>query len=704
MKWAFIALVALGLSGCTDVSTQALPPATPTLANPSFDQPGGGVPGWAQRGQEFGRARVVTDPVASPPQALELEVTGRRGSSGNNSFMLYQVLDPAPYRGRKVRFGAKVLTRGGAVNMTLFTPEKNANDFLQDLNTGRYVDRTGQMDVPANAAFLSFGIQIMGSQGAKAYLDDVFVTAEGAGATAPAAPGANAAAAPPPPSAAQDSAEVRIDASKPGATANANIFGMHLEWADSGNGIVDASGSLRRDVVQDLVNLRLPIFRFPGGIHADYYNWRASTQTGKGATAWNVFTNKNEPNLFGSAEFIQLLKATSADALVTANYGTGTAQDAGAWARYFQDAGRPAKFWEIGNEIYLADPQKDQPNGRKIAKPGDQYAADFPRFRDAIRAATPDAKVGLIGHIDSGAFPITPASRRDWTSQMLTAFRGQADFISVHNAYAPVIIDDRTNFDDPGARTRVYEALYAAPRQTVDDLTSMIGLLDKKTETRGLPIAITEWGPLFGYSNRANVNNWYVDQSRTMAAAIYVASMIDTLLGQPRVMLATYTNPIHRYYGSLITNTDRGLVLTPSYHVYSLYRTRFETRMLPASVSGPVFQSTTVGLIKPQRDVPRVLASASVSPDGRRLTAMLVSRDLERTLPIRLTIQGFSPARSDCRLLSASSPNAINGPGITSTTTGGKPIEPQSIPCTAAPTMTVSLPPSSVLSVVMEAR
>src|SRR5207245_1643293 len=128
----------------------------------------------------------------------------------------------------------------------------------------------------------------------------------------------------------------------------------------------------------------------------------------------------------------------------------------------------------------------------------------------------------------------------------------------------------------------------AAPLQTVDDLASMITLLDRKAETRGLPIAITEWGPLFGYSNRANVNNWYVDQSRTMAAAIYVASMIDTLLGQPRVLLATYTNPIHRYYGSLLTNTDRGLVLTPSYYVYSLYRTRFETRMVPASVSGPV--------------------------------------------------------------------------------------------------------------------
>src|SRR5436190_15196916 len=227
---------------------------------------------------------------------------------------------------------------------------------------------------------------------------------------------------------------------------------------------------------------------------------------------------------------------------------------------------------------------------------------------------------------------------------MLAAFSGTAHFISVHNGYAPVIINDSVNFDDAGARARAYQAMYAAPRQTADDLSAMYALLDRKDNTRGLPAAITEWGPLFGYSNKPTMHNAYVDQSRTMAAAVYVASMFDMLLDQPRVLLATYTNPIHKWYGSLLTDTDHGLIKTPTYHVYSLYRTRFESKLVATSVTGPTFDTTTVGLIKARQGVPEVVAHASVSADGRRLSAILVNRSVDRSTPVHVVVQGFTPA------------------------------------------------------------
>src|SRR5262249_26330201 len=191
------------------------------------------IPAWAHQNRQCGHVRLVKDPVASPPNALELEAQGKRGSSGNNSLMVYQVLDPAPYRGHRVRFGAKELTRGGAVNMTLFTPQKNANDFFTNLNSGSYVERSGVLDVPQNATFLSFALQIMGLSGAKAYVDDVFVTVEGA------EPASRAGESPAPRAEASGNAEFRIDASKPGAAVNPLLFGMHIEWSDAGNGIVD---------------------------------------------------------------------------------------------------------------------------------------------------------------------------------------------------------------------------------------------------------------------------------------------------------------------------------------------------------------------------------------------------------------------------------------------------------------------------------
>jgi alpha-N-arabinofuranosidase len=466
---------------------------------------------------------------------------------------------------------------------------------------------------------------------------------------------------------------------------------------------MDRSGNMRSEVVDAFRAIDIPLYRFPGGIHADYYDWRAGAEPrDRRRQITNIFTNRSEPQPLGSPEFVNLIKTTRAEMLITANYGTGSAEDAGAWARWFKDQGLTPQFWEVGNEIYLADPNKEQPNGKRIAKSGRQYASDFPRYRSAILAATPGVKVGLIGHVDDGAFPIAPAARKNWTEEMLDNFRGQADFIAVHNAYAPVVINDSIRFTDERTRLRVYRTMYAAPQQSARNFASMAALLDRHPATRGLPIAITEWGPLFGYSNKRDVTSEYADQSRRMAAAVYVAALIDWMLGEPRLLLATYTNPIHEFYGSLLTDTDRELVKTPSYHVFAMYRSRFESRLVPATVEAPQFSADTVGLINAQSGVPEVSARASISSNGRRLTAMLVNRSVDKPMQKRITIDGFAAGRVDCQVLAGSSPSAINGPPISKSTTSGR-IAPAPINCSGDP-LAVTIPPSAVVSLVADRK
>ncbi len=689
--------------------SETIPPANARLANAGFDENGGSLDGWSRRGEKYGRASVTHQPVVSAPGALELVATGP-GSSGDKSFMVYQVLEPANYRGKRVHFGAQVQTDGGAVNITLYTPERFANDFFQDLNSGRYIAREATMEVPANASFLSFGIQIFGKANARAYVDDAFVRIEGEDSGAATKAGAAAAAPSTSAPTAGDRATVTIDAAKRERALSPLLFGMHLEWTARGNGLIDPmTGDLNAAAVDALRALQVPLFRFPGGIHADYYDWSAGiTPRDRRAEAMNVFTGKTESQAFGTPEFIALRKAmavggvggsAAADALITANAGTGTPEQAAAWARHFEQAGAPARFWEIGNELYLADPDRDQPNGKRIAKTPEQYAADVPRYREAIRAVRGDAKVGIIAHADTGAFPMAPAKRRDWSTKMLDALKSPVDFVSVHDAYAPVILGDGLNFNDEATRARVYRALYAAPQQTADDLKTVASLLDRhEGTTRGVPLAITEMGPLFGYSSKPDMHAAYVDQSRTMAAAVYVASLLDTLLANPRVLMACYTNPIHRWYGSLLTDTERGLIKTPTYYVYSFFRTRFEPQLVATSVSGPTFDSTTVGVVKAQADVPTVVAQASVSDDGSRLSAVLVNRSLDRTITTRVQIAGFVPARTDCEMLSAASPNAINAPGLTATTVHDQAIAPKPLACQAGTDISIALPPSSIVS------
>jgi alpha-N-arabinofuranosidase len=696
-------LAVVAISGCGDVAPGELAAAqrggNSELQNPSFEQDG--LSGWSQQGRN-GRARIVRDPVATGAAALELSAQGK-GASGADAFMVFQVLDASRYRGQRVRFGAKVRTDGAAVNITLYTPIRFESDFYQELRNGQYVERSKVFDVPREADFVSFGLQIMGPGGGRVYVDDAFAIIESEGRSTADRPRTSP---PGDPAAAGATADVRIDATKPGHTWNPHLFGMHLEWAEAGNGVIErGTGRLRTEVIEAFRELKVPIFRFPGGIHADYYDWQSGARPrGERPNAENVFTKKPEPQLFGSPEFAELLKQTSAQAVITANYGTGRPEQAASWAQYFRDAGVQVPYWEVGNEIYLADPTKDQPNGKRISRPGRQYAQDFPKFRDAIRAVMPDAKVGLIAHVDNGAFPLAPNAQRQWTAEMLAALRSPADFVAVHNAYAPVIINDSNRFEDAGARARAYKAMYAAPQQTAEDLDAIANLVDRNAATRGLPIAITEWGPLFGYSGRPDMTAIYADQSRTMAAAVYTASVLDVMLGNPRVVMATYTNPVHKWYGSLLTDTDRGLVRTPSYHVFAMYRSRFEPRIVPVTTTTRSFASEAVGLIHAQQDAPEVVTRASLSADGRRLSVMLINRNLDAAVTTRLSVSGFAMGRVDCLVLSASSAAAINGSQLTRTTTTGATIRPQPASCAAGSPMSIVLPASSVTSVVAERK
>jgi len=501
------------------------------------------------------------------------------------------------------------------------------------------------------------------------------------------------------------SARVVIDAGVHRHRVDPLIFGMHIEWVENGQGLLDAqSGGLRSEVLDLFDPLDLPLFRFPGGIHADYYDWRLGVGPGSDrGQGRNAFTRKDEAHRFGSPQFSQLLDATGARGLVTANFGTGSAQDAGAWAAYFRDNGGEIDLWEVGNETYLCDPKGDQPNGREIYRSPAEYAAAFPKYRKAIRSATPRAQVGAIAHWDSGSFPLAPPAIRTWSEDMLRALKGRADFIAVHNAYAPVILDNSVDFSRPDARNDAYRSFFAAAVQTAENLKQVATAVDRLSPiNKGIPIAVTEFGPFFGLSSKKKTHAQYVDQTRTLAAALYTASVLQVLIDDRRVFMGCYTNPIHRWYGSLITDTEAGLITTPTYHLYALYRSRFESQLVSTTVDSPTFNSPQIGIVKKHTAIPDLIAQSSVSDDERRLTILLTNRSLDHGLRTTLVLGDFEPTTADCVVLTASSAAAINGPALSKSTTTDEEIAPRSMTCSPGPEIEVNIPPGAIVSLVAE--
>ena len=78
--------------------------------------------------------------------------------------------------------------------------------------------------------------------------------------------------------------------------------------------------------------------RYPGGSYSDIYHWRDHTAPG-GYVAPNTDFD----------HFMAGARRTGAQPIVTANYGTGTPQEAADWVRYANvEKHYGVKYWEIG--------------------------------------------------------------------------------------------------------------------------------------------------------------------------------------------------------------------------------------------------------------------------------------------------------------------------------------------------------------------
>ncbi|TYB43165.1 alpha-L-arabinofuranosidase, partial [Microbispora tritici] len=85
------------------------------------------------------------------------------------------------------------------------------------------------------------------------------------------------------------------------------------------------------------------MMRYPGGSYGDGFHWETSTVSGGGYVAPGTDFDS----------FMGTVRGVGAQAIIIANYGSGTAQEAADWVKYANvTKGYGVKYWEIGNEIF----------------------------------------------------------------------------------------------------------------------------------------------------------------------------------------------------------------------------------------------------------------------------------------------------------------------------------------------------------------
>ena len=174
-------------------------------------------------------------------------------------------------------------------------------------------------------------------------------------------------------------------------------------------------------------------FRFPGGSLSDTYNW-LTNQTIGSTYSW--------PTDFDTFASSALVHNAGGQGFITANYGTGTVNEAAAWVHYSNLTKHYGmKYWEIGNEVY-GNWETDT-----HTKPNDPvtYAQQFALYYAAMKAQDPTIKIGAVAAPGEDSYinypseivtnPVTHQNHSGWTPVMLSTLQGLGvtpDFIIYH--------------------------------------------------------------------------------------------------------------------------------------------------------------------------------------------------------------------------------------------------------------------------------
>jgi len=179
------------------------------------------------------------------------------------------------------------------------------------------------------------------------------------------------------------------------------------------------------EVADTLHNAGVKMMRYPGGSYSDIYHWADNTAPG-GYVAPNTDFD----------HFMSGVNRAGAQAIVIANYGTGSAQEAAGWVRYANvTKNYGVKYWEIGNENYgnghygsnwEADNHADKsPAG---------YANEVVAYADAMKAVDPTVKIGVVlttpGNWPDGL--VAGGDAGTWNQVVLSIAGPHVDFAILH--------------------------------------------------------------------------------------------------------------------------------------------------------------------------------------------------------------------------------------------------------------------------------
>jgi alpha-N-arabinofuranosidase len=491
-------------------------------------------------------------------------------------------------------------------------------------------------------------------------------------------------------------ATLTIHADQPGPRISRHIYGHFAEhlgrciydglWVGPDSEIPNTRG-VRNDVIEALRRIKIPNLRWPGGCFADQYHW----EDGVGPTAerprrvnihWGGVVDDNS---FGTHEFLDFCELIGAEPYIAANVGSGTPREMSDWIEYMtfegdSDVARRRRangrdepwrvpFVGIGNENWGCGGRMTPEYYSDLYRRFSVYARDWSGQGLTRVAAGPGG------------------TELEWLDVLAERVRDGVEGISMHYY---TIGSPRWEDKVPSVgfgEEDWFKILHSALK--MDELLVEAEEIMAKHDPQGrIGLYVDEWGTW--YQPLPGSNPAFLVQQNTIRDAVVAGATLNIFhTHAERVKMANIAQLVNVLQALILTEGEK-MALTPTYHVFDMYRVHQDATLLPADLAAPDYA-------RAGETIPAVSASASQDAQGR-VSVSLVNLHPEEEIGLTATVADRSFTSVTGRVLTGETLDAHN--------TVGAPDRVLPASFTAAElkggTVEVRLPPHSVVVLTLD--
>ena len=414
-------------------------------------------------------------------------------------------------------------------------------------------------------------------------------------------------------------------------------------WVGKNSPIPNIDG-YRKEAIEYLVELGVPVLRWPGGCFADDYHWRDGIgPLGKRPKRVNIhWGGYTEDNSFGIHEFMGLCRKIGAEPYLAGNVGSGTPAELRDWVEYCnfpsgsalsdERAGNGSpepfnvRYWGVGNENW----------GCGGAMSPENYANQYRQFAGYLRNFG-NTKLFLIACGPNG-----------------NDIRWSRGFLETVGTRLP-----------SGFAMHFYERGEKAPTQfTPDDMLTQMKIFERveqgivqqraildgyDPQRRVVNLFLDEWGVWDNLNlnpeiERKNGKLWQQITMRSAVAAGMGLNMFNRLAD--KLYMCNIAQIVNVLHSLLLTDGPQGrkCVRTTTYHAFMLFKAH---------------RSNTAVRIEKDNSDP-LAVSVSASKKGSDLVISFVNPRPDTDVHLDCAIAGGSPKQAKASILHHADLNAFN--------------------------------------------